>query len=184
MDGEGEQPPQQQVDENQAEATAAQDAGQPEPAADMEGMVQGMDGEMEGMDGAVDDMEGMDGEMEGMDGEMEGDADAPLVDMDGNPIDMEEEEEVKVEEVDKDYSKDPRIQWMLKFLDEIMNYKAEEEATAPTNERLSQFVAFLDKPDYSKFFVWVDFNEHYLRWSFERCPQFYEAEPKIKVQDY
>ena len=64
---------------------------------------------------------------------------------------------------------------MLKFLSEIVNYKADEPATAPTNERLSQFMAFLEKPDYTKFFVWVDFNEGDLRWSFERCPQFYEA---------
>ena len=64
---------------------------------------------------------------------------------------------------------------MLKFLDEIMNYKAEEEATAPTNERLSQFYAFLEKTDYDKFFVWVDFDNGQLRWSFERAPHFYEA---------
>ena len=67
------------------------------------------------------------------------------------------------------------VHWMLKFLDDIPNYKAEEEATAPTNERLSQFCAFLDKSDYTKFFVWVEFENPELRWSFERCPLYYEA---------
>lgn len=44
---------------------------------------------------------------------------------------------------------------MVKFLDDLMNYKANEEATAPTNTRLAQFYNFLEKSDYSKFFVWV-----------------------------
>ena len=64
---------------------------------------------------------------------------------------------------------------MLGFLGDLMNYNAEEERTAPTNERLSQFGAFLDKTDYQKFFVWVDFEDKTLRWSFERAPVFYEA---------
>ena len=64
---------------------------------------------------------------------------------------------------------------MLKYLDDIPNYKADEEATAPTNERLSQFYAFLEKPDYTKFFVWIEFDNPELRWSFERCPLYYEA---------
>ena len=64
---------------------------------------------------------------------------------------------------------------MLKFLDDIPNYKADEEATAPTNERLSQFYAFLEKPDYTKFFVWIEFENPELRWSFERAPYYYEA---------
>ena len=64
---------------------------------------------------------------------------------------------------------------MVKFLDELMNYKADEEATAPTNERLAQFYHFLEKPDYTKFFVWVEFENPELRWSFERAPLFYEA---------
>lgn len=34
---------------------------------------------------------------------------------------------------------------MLKYLDDIMNYKADEEATAPTNERLVKFYSFLEK---------------------------------------
>ena len=64
---------------------------------------------------------------------------------------------------------------MLKFLDDIPNYKADEEATAPTNERLSQFYAFLEKTDYTKFFVWIEFENPELRWSFERAPYYYEA---------
>ena len=64
---------------------------------------------------------------------------------------------------------------MLKGLAELTNYRADEPGTAPTNERLSQFYAFLEKPDYSKFFVWVDFDAPELRWSFERTPHYYEA---------
>ena len=64
---------------------------------------------------------------------------------------------------------------MLGFLGDLMNYNPEEERTAPTNERLAQFYAFLEKSDYTKFFVWVDFEDKTLRWSFERAPQFYEA---------
>ena len=64
---------------------------------------------------------------------------------------------------------------MLKGLAELTNYRADEPGTVPTNERLSQFYAFLEKPDYSKFFVWVDFDAPELRWSFERTPQYYEA---------
>ena len=64
---------------------------------------------------------------------------------------------------------------MLKYVEEIMNYKADEESTAPTNERLSQFHAFLEKTDYDKFFVWVEFENPELRWSFERAPHYYEA---------
>ena len=75
---------------------------------------------------------------------------------------------------------------MLKFLDDIPNYKAEEEATAPTNERLSQFYAFLEKADYTKFFVWIEFENPELRWSFERCPYFYEAgkSRRYKILNY
>lgn len=50
------------------------------------------------------------------------------------------------------------IQWMLQNVEKITNYSAEEEAMAPTNERLSQFHAFLEKTEYSKFFVWIDFD--------------------------
>ena len=64
---------------------------------------------------------------------------------------------------------------MVKFLDDLMNYKADEEATAPTNTRLVQFYNFLEKSDYSKFFVWVEFENPELRWSFERAPHFYES---------
>ena len=142
------------------------------PAQNLEGMDGGMD---DGMEGGID---------EGMDG-MEGDADAPVHDMEGEMD--QEVEEVKVSHSFKDYSKDPSkcdfqisklpspahafsskirylfeflsvgIQWMLSHLEGLMNYKPEEEATAPTNDRLSQFYAFLEKPDYTKFFVWCDF---------------------------
>ena len=64
---------------------------------------------------------------------------------------------------------------MLKFLDDVPNYKADEPSTAPTNERLSQFYAFLEKANYTKFFVWIEFKNPELRWSYERCPYFYEA---------
>lgn len=73
---------------------------------------------------------------------------------------------------------------MLKFLDDIMNYKAEEEATAPTNERLEQFYHFLERPDNTRFFVWVQFDNPELRFSFDRAPHFYESESKVKVEDY
>ena len=64
-----------------------------------------MDGDMAG------DMEDMDGDMAGemdgdMDAEMEGDADAPVVGMDGEVVEDEEEEE-KVDEADRDHTRDP-----------------------------------------------------------------------------
>ena len=64
---------------------------------------------------------------------------------------------------------------MLETVGELMNYKADEEATAPTQERLSQFRNFLDKSDYAQFFVWVDPHNPELRWSTDRAPVFYEA---------
>ena len=64
---------------------------------------------------------------------------------------------------------------MLKHLDDLMNYKPDEEATAPTNERLSRFYQFLEKQDYSKFFVWVDFENPELLTDFYKAPLFYEA---------
>jgi hypothetical protein len=67
------------------------------------------------------------------------------------------------------------IQWMLKYLDDIMNYKPDEEATAPTNERLARFYAFLEKQDYQKFFVWVDFENPELCSDYYKAPLFYEA---------
>jgi len=110
-------------------------------AGDMEGMDGQMDGDMAGDDMNGDmagDMEGMDGDMDGdMDGmdEMDGDADAPVVDMEGNPV---EEEKVEEPAADSgDFTKDPRIQWMLQNVEKITNYSADEEAMAPTNERLS-----------------------------------------------
>ena len=57
---------------------------------------------------------------------------------------------------------------MLRGLTELTNYRADEPETAPTNERLSQFYAFLERSDYSRFFVWVDFDNPELRWSFVR----------------
>ena len=161
----------------------------------MEGDMEGMDGEMDGDMGGMDDMEGMDG----MDGDMDGmDDDAPVVDMEGQAS------EGHAAEDQLDYSKDPSkwnthiiipfythalrplslmilvfywlgIQWMLKYLEDLMNYNPEEEATAPTNERLSRFYHFLEKPDYSKFFVWVDFENPELLTDFYKAPLFYEA---------
>ena len=64
---------------------------------------------------------------------------------------------------------------MLKYLDDIMNYKADEEATAPTNERLAKFYSFLEKQDYQKFFVWVDFDNPSLMCDYDKAPLFYEA---------
>ena len=87
MDGE-EHPP--QVENNEAAGD------QPAALGDMEmdgDAPMDMDGEMEGMDG-----------MDGMD-EMDGDADAPVVDMDGEPV-AEDEEESKSNGADRDFSKD------------------------------------------------------------------------------
>ena len=109
---------------------------------------------------------------EQMDDGMEGDADAPVIGMDDQE---DEEEEEKKDDADRDFSSDPRIQWMLRGLSELTNYRADEPETAPTNERLSQFFAFLERSDYSRFFVWVDFDNPELRWSFERAPHYYEA---------
>ena len=65
---------------------------------------------------------------------------------------------------------------MLKLVeDNITNYKSDEEATAPTNERLARFYQFLEKNDYQKFFVWVDFENPTLMTDFYSAPQFYEA---------
>ena len=67
---------------------------------------------------------------------------------------------------------------MVKHLDNIMNYKSEDPNHAPTNERLQQFSYFLDKDDYNKFFVWVDFDTSELRWDFYNAPKFYERGKK------
>jgi len=64
---------------------------------------------------------------------------------------------------------------MLDHLSEIMNYKPEEPGCAPTNDRLIRFYHFLEKPDYQKFFVWVDFEEDVLQSNYDRAPLFYEA---------
>ena len=70
------------------------------------------------MDAGMD--EGMDGEMDGdMDGDMEGDADAPVVGMDGEPA--EEEEEKASNAGDKDYTKDPsKCRKMAQFADQAL----------------------------------------------------------------
>ena len=77
----------------------AEDPADPQPeGADMDG---DMAGDMEDMDGD------MAGEMDGdMDAEMEGDADAPVVGMDGEVVEDEEEEE-KVDVADRDHTRDP-----------------------------------------------------------------------------
>ena len=65
---------------------------------------------------------------------------------------------------------------MLKQLEtNVNNYKPEEEGTAPTNERLAKFYQFLEKQDYQKFFVWVDFENPTLESDFYSAPLFYEA---------
>ena len=68
---------------------------------------------------------------------------------------------------------------MVKHLDNIMNYKADDPLTAPTNERLQQFSFFLEKDDYHKFFVWVDFETMELRWDFTNAPKFYDRGKKL-----
>ena len=67
---------------------------------------------------------------------------------------------------------------MVKHLENIMNWKGEDPRMAPTNERLQQFSYFLDKEEYSKFFVWVDFETMELRWDFYSAPKFYERGKK------
>ena len=57
----------------------------------------------------------------------------------------------------------------------VNNYKPEEEGTTPTNERLAKFYQFLEKQDYQKFFVWVDFEKPTLESDFYMAPLFYEA---------
>ena len=55
-----------------------------------------------------------------------------------------------------------------------MAYKPEEPSCEATNERLEQFSFFLDKEEYNKFFVWVDFETGELRLDFYSAPKFYE----------
>ena len=65
---------------------------------------------------------------------------------------------------------------MLKLIEvNVNNYKPEEEGTTPTNERLAKFYQFLEKQDYQKFFVWVDFENPTLESDFYMAPLFYEA---------
>ena len=69
---------------------------------------------------------------------------------------------------------------MLSFLEELQNYREDNELTAPTNARLRPFYQFLEKSDYARFFVWVCFESGELTYSYERAPQFYEAS-KYKI---
>lgn len=55
-----------------------------------------------------------------------------------------------------------------------MAYKPEEPSCEATNERLEQFSFFLDKEEYNKFFVWVDFESGELQMDFYSAPKFYE----------
>ena len=55
-----------------------------------------------------------------------------------------------------------------------MAYKPEEPSCEATNERLEQFSFFLDKEEYNKFFVWVDFESSELQMDFYSAPKFYE----------
>ena len=64
---------------------------------------------------------------------------------------------------------------MLSYLEELQNYEADNELTAPTNTRLKPFYTFLEKPEYKNLFIWVCFNTGELTYSYERAPQFYEA---------
>ena len=55
-----------------------------------------------------------------------------------------------------------------------MAYKPEEPSCEATNERLEQFSFFLDREEYNKFFVWVDFESGELQMDFYSAPKFYE----------
>ena len=42
-----------------------------------------------------------------------------------------------------------------------------------TNDKLAKFSEFLDNPDYTKFFCWIELGSEELSWSFDRAPRFY-----------
>lgn len=119
----GEEQPQPVVENNEAPVVAEEQ--QQEPAAAVEAEAEAVVADMEGMDGeaevAAAAEPGMDGEvvaegmdegmeggdmsgMEGMDG-MDGDADAPVVDMEGEAVPEEDKEEEEV--AHGDYKNDP-----------------------------------------------------------------------------
>jgi hypothetical protein len=66
----------------------------------------------------------------------------------------------------------------------IMAYKPEESSCEATNERLEQFSFFLDKEEYNKFFVWVDFESGELQMDFYSAPKFYERDVEVKREDF
>jgi hypothetical protein len=46
-----------------------------------------------------------------------------------------------------------------------------------TNEKLGKFSEFLENPDYTKFFCWIELGSSELSWSFDRAPYFYGKLP-------
>ena len=157
MDGENneqavmaEQQHEEQVPAQDMEMEGTGEGNVHEEAAAMEGMDE-MDGQAEGgdmgMDGAIE--EG--GDLEGMD-----------------------EGEAAVEET-VDCTRDTRIQWMCKFVEDLVNFDATAPTCSLTNDRLQPYYNFLERADYTRFFVWCDFETGELTYSYERAPQFYES---------
>ena len=152
---------------NEQAAMAEQQQEEQVPAQDMD-----MEGTGEGNvpeeAAAIEGMDDMEGQVEGGDMGMDGAIE------EGGDLQGMDEGEAAVEET-VDCTRDTRIQWMCKFVEDLVNF----DATAPTcslnNDRLQPYYNFLERADYTRFFVWCDFETGELTYSYERAPQFYES---------
>lgn len=115
-----------------------------------------MGGEME-MDAAMDEMDAGMGAMDDMDGAMESPEPA---EGGGQPAGGDEEEGDMVEEA-IDYSKDPRLEELKNYLNELYNYK---EPDHWKDEFYRWMLDFLDDPQQRVLFFWNDFRDE------ENCP--------------
>lgn len=117
--------------------------------------------------------------MEGEMGEgMEGDMDAGMDEMDA--AEMEEEQEPVEEKQETNFATDPRISFLTKKLSDLEPFS--DDKGYLTNDKLAKFSEFLDNPDYTKFFCWIELGSEELSWSFDRAPRFYGGD--IRVEDY
>jgi len=119
------------------------------------------------------DME-MEGEMEGMEGDMEA-----MDEMDADQMEEPEAEPVE-EKHEMNFASDPRISFLSKKLSDLEPFS--DDKGYLTNDKLAKFSEFLDNPDYTKFFCWIELGSEELSWSFDRAPRFYGGD--IRVEDY
>jgi len=98
--------------------------------------------------------------------------------------DQEENKEPVQEQVEDegptDYTKDPRIRWMIKHCDENLDSFNEAEMLTPA--KLGAFHDFLQDKQYKKIYMWIDINSGEFLTDFDSAPKFYEL--KIKSEDF